>query len=107
MSKICGRCGASVPDNSAFCTNCGSPLSSQSPSRQQSFGGNGAGGSDPSADRKEQIHEIVNIALAALLAIQLLAACFIRPGWLNKAPEDNKRSQITLSVLLTGGDIRE
>jgi uncharacterized membrane protein YvbJ len=29
---FCGHCGASIPDGAAFCTECGKPISSSTPS---------------------------------------------------------------------------
>lgn len=29
MSKICSNCGSAMPDNSAFCTQCGTPLAAE------------------------------------------------------------------------------
>lgn len=80
MAKFCPHCGVAVPEDSMFCQNCGSNLSSSG--GDVTHGQNNRNNHNSGAGNTNRTVKILNIVLAVLAVIQLIIILFFSPGWL-------------------------
>ena len=89
MDNFCPNCGNAVRENAVFCDSCGKRLGQQNAEApgQQVQQSEEAPGQQVRKGSKGIM--IIDIVLMAVLILQIVIACFVRPGWLKNSEKDS------------------